>query len=218
VRLCSFEGCDRKRDARGLCASHYSQWKRNVPLFPIGSKYDDRPKCSFDGCEGKRSAKGLCHTHYRQQWRGEELSPITRPLGRTICAVSACAEPREPGKKQVLCATHFKVVNALAGARKRCIDPRRNSYANYGGRGIRFCLSCTYDGVAELCAAIGLPPDVDHSLDRIDVDGHYEIGNLRWADRQTQTANRRTPTTREWEAYCIENPAALEWLNVQRRT
>ncbi len=29
------------------------------------------------------------------------------------------------------------------------------------------------------------------SLDRIDPDGHYEPGNVRWADAKTQVMNRR---------------------------
>ena len=30
-----------------------------------------------------------------------------------------------------------------------------------------------------------------YSIDRIDVNGHYEPDNLRWADKKTQIQNRR---------------------------
>jgi hypothetical protein len=46
------------------------------------------------------------------------------------------------------------------------------------------------DACARITAAIGHPPE-GLSLDRIDVNGHYEIGNLRWATDSEQMRNRR---------------------------
>jgi hypothetical protein len=53
-----------------------------------------------------------------------------------------------------------------------------------------------YEGVefkiaslAELVAAIGLRPK-NQTLDRIDTNGNYEIGNVRWATRKQQAQNR----------------------------
>lgn len=74
----------------------------------------------------------------------------------------------------------------LAGARQRCTNPNNPAYASYGGRGIQFRL-----GVEELLSTLGPRPSRTHSLDRIDNDGHYEIGNVRWATAKEQAANRR---------------------------
>lgn len=38
---------------------------------------------------------------------------------------------------------------------------------------------------------VGKRPSPEHSLDRIDNDGHYEPGNVRWATRSEQMKNRR---------------------------
>ena len=40
-------------------------------------------------------------------------------------------------------------------------------------------------------AHIGLPPAAHLPLDRKDNEGHYEPGNVRWATREEQNANRR---------------------------
>lgn len=37
------------------------------------------------------------------------------------------------------------------------------------------------------------------TLDRIDNDGHYEPGNVRWADRDTQSKNRRCVKTYNYD-------------------
>ena len=45
---------------------------------------------------------------------------------------------------------------------------------------------------------VGPRPSREHSLDRKNVDGHYELGNCRWATRREQYLNRRTiPISRQ---------------------
>ena len=73
-------------------------------------------------------------------------------------------------------------------AKRRCTDPKHRDYDRYGGRGIEFRL----DDVADLFNAIGdRPPST--TLDRIDPDGHYEVGNVRWASPKEQANNRCQP-------------------------
>lgn len=43
---------------------------------------------------------------------------------------------------------------------------------------------------------VGRSPSVAYSIDRINNNGHYEPGNVRWADKHTQRMNRRPPS--EW--------------------
>lgn len=37
---------------------------------------------------------------------------------------------------------------------------------------------------------VGLAPSKTHSIDRIDVNGHYEPGNVRWATIKEQSINK----------------------------
>ena len=75
----------------------------------------------------------------------------------------------------------------------RTTNPRNADYYNYGGRGITVCDEwrdvTTF--VAWIDEHLGPRPAVDMSLDRIDVNGNYEPGNLRWATDAEQMANRQ---------------------------
>lgn len=45
--------------------------------------------------------------------------------------------------------------------------------------------------------SLGPRPTPQHTLDRIEPTGHYEPGNLRWADKKTQSENRRNNKHRQ---------------------
>jgi hypothetical protein len=74
---------------------------------------------------------------------------------------------------------------------KRCENPQNAKYPRYGGRGIKVCDEW-HDVrvfIAYLETELGHCP-VGYSLDRIDNDGDYEPGNMRWASPSMQCANQ----------------------------
>lgn len=73
-------------------------------------------------------------------------------------------------------------------AKHHCNNGKSMHYHCYGGRGIEF----RFTSFLEFYNHIGPKPTPQHSLDRIDVNGHYEIGNVRWATKKEQADNRRT--------------------------
>ncbi len=89
---------------------------------------------------------------------------------------------------------------------RRCYDSRTESFPNYGGRGISVCEEWR-GSFKSFFKYIGIRPD-GHSLERLDSDGNYEPGNVRWATRMDQNSNRcsvvrlefngKTMTMREW--------------------
>lgn len=73
-------------------------------------------------------------------------------------------------------------------AKQRCNNINSPKYRIYGGRGIKHKLN----SVADLINAIGRKPTPQHSLDRINNNGNYEVGNVRWATKKEQGQNTRT--------------------------
>lgn len=72
---------------------------------------------------------------------------------------------------------------------QRCNNPKHPRYQHYGGRGIKVCEH--WLKFENFLADIGPAPSEELSLDRIDNNGNYEPGNVRWATTQQQNENRR---------------------------
>jgi len=71
--------------------------------------------------------------------------------------------------------------------RQKCQNPRNRDFKSFGERGIRVCDRWSgTDGFANFLADVGDQPFVGAGLDRHDVDGHFEPGNVYWADTRTR--------------------------------
>lgn len=75
----------------------------------------------------------------------------------------------------------------------RCLNPQNPAYPRYGGRGITIWPSWV-DDFAAFYEHIGARPSLEYTLDRIDNDGSYVPGNVRWATKSEQGFNRRKRT------------------------
>lgn len=79
---------------------------------------------------------------------------------------------------------------AWARMLRRCRNPEHHNFHRYGGRGITVCER--WDFFPNFLADVGIRPTTRHTLGRIDNDGHYEPGNVRWETPKEQGANRST--------------------------
>lgn len=78
----------------------------------------------------------------------------------------------------------------LTAAKQRCENPNDRQYSRYGARGVEFRFSSVLEaGLWILENVENVRRDLE--LDRIDTNGHYEPGNLRFVEGVVNRANRR---------------------------
>ena len=97
------------------------------------------------------------------------------------------------------CAKHGNTTHGMASTRqfriwaqmkRRCLSEANKDWKNYGGRGIKVCdrwlesFTNFWEDMQD-----GYSPEL--SLDRINVNGHYEPTNCRWATVAQQCNNTR---------------------------
>jgi hypothetical protein len=89
-----------------------------------------------------------------------------------------------------VCKEFAKEYYAWSDMRRRCYNKNRPQYPHYGGRGITVC-DRWRNSFADFIADMGRAPDKSALLDRIDNDGNYEPGNVKWSTPKDSTNNRR---------------------------
>lgn len=109
------------------------------------------------------------------------------------CTQTARTRPRGPTRKVLLNITDAqfrRVMNTVSGAIGRCTDL---DHKDYGGRGIKVCEAWMRDRRSFGVYLTTLPgwDDPTLLLDRIDNDGDYEPGNLRFVTSSESNHNRR---------------------------
>lgn len=95
------------------------------------------------------------------------------------------------------------------GMRSRCYNRSHQDYRLYGGRGIKVCER--WSDFANFLSDVGRCPNPSLSIERIDNDGDYEPGNVRWATAKDQARNRRTNRRLEFRGRSL---TLIEWAEV----
>ncbi len=91
--------------------------------------------------------------------------------------------------------------------KRRCLNPRSKSWPAYGGRGIRVhpLWQASFEAFLR---DVGLRPTPEHSIERIDNNGDYVPGNVKWATRLEQMNNTRR---NHFETFNGERLTIAQW-------
>lgn len=115
-----------------------------------------------------------------------------------------------------------KLASTWVGIVDRCHNPDSSAYYWYGARGIEMC-ERWQQSVDAFTQDMGMPPTLNHSIERINNDGNYEPSNCRWATAEEQnnntrrtkliTYNGKTQSLRDWaKEYDLEARGLSERL------
>lgn len=108
-----------------------------------------------------------------------------------------------------------KVYVSWLGMKQRCYNPKNRDYKHYGARGITVC-SEWRESFSAYRKYIGEPPTKKHSIDRIDNNGNYEPGNVRWATQKEQVSNRRAAQSWSRSKIYANNKSGYRGVNFHK--
>jgi hypothetical protein len=100
------------------------------------------------------------------------------------------------------CVTHgmsrSPIYKTWQSRNRRCTNPKNPRYSDYGGRGISVCAEWaeSFEAFYSHVSALPFFGVKGRTLDRIDNDGNYEPGNVRWATKSEQRRNSRPPRSK----------------------
>jgi hypothetical protein len=94
------------------------------------------------------------------------------------------------GKQEMIRLVDHPLYSRVCTQKGRCLCPTDRQYVRYGGRGIEFRFASNYDAIEYMMTLEGWD-NHDLQCDRIDNDGHYEVGNLRFVTPRQNQHNKR---------------------------
>lgn len=147
-----------------------------------------------DGPFAKTVIAYRCDCGIEKQAIAGNLRRNMNSCGHTRAAALSISKQSHGLSKHPLYGTWYNAVY-------RCHGPKAAEYPDWGGRGIQVYEPWRSDVAAFIDwieANLGPRPagrypsgQPFYTIDRINVDGNYEPGNVRWADKKTQAENRR---------------------------
>lgn len=181
-----------------MTRERYTRTVRNL----MGQQFDRLTVAERAGSDRHRHTLWLC----KCVCGGHKVVKATDLLRGAVRSCGCLRREREePGiRSRPRGEAEDRAYNSYRSAKYRCRN-RRDPW--YGGGGVQFLVR----SFQEFLADVGLPPP-GTSIDRINNDGHYQCGNLKWSTPLEQARNRRPPKRKRRSALAdiLRYQAALE--------
>jgi len=120
----------------------------------------------------------LIHQKAKKKYRESEKGKLTE------------RKQRDRYRKTIKGCLHFRFQDMI----RRCNDLKNISYRWYGGRGVEVRFKSSGDFIDHVMNVLGFDTYdkiKDLNIDRIDTNGHYEPGNIRFVTPKINQNNRR---------------------------
>ena len=154
--------------------------------FPNTADFFYRKSAAKDGLQGWCKA---CAVEYQKQYcLSNKATLAQKKLLYSQTAVGRSVKKRAMKKYMGTVSGHLcHVFNNMLN---RCNNPKADGYHNYGGRGIKVCFK-SFDEFRNYIINILRVDPRKLQIDRIDNDGNYESGNIRFVTQSVNQRNRR---------------------------
>lgn len=151
---------------------------------------------------GNRFAKFKC------KCGNEFIAAISKVKIRHTKSCGCISAETKPNLKHGLAnSSEYNTWNKIKG---RCFNPKDEGFSDYGGRGITMCDEWK-NSFEAFYNYVGKKPEGKYSMDRINNEGNYEPGNVRWATDIEQANNKRNNRIIEYKG---EKKTISEWAEI----